>query len=211
MKRFLVIFMILLTLLSLTAVCVSAEVNEGADEGIAEDQVSGGIADVIAGIWEKYAGAIFSALTLITSLLLAYFFKRGLVPVVWNGLDQISRAGQAAEETATALAKSCDERIAAFCEVAAPILDAARCFTEQAGAMAEYIRALEERMAETEGERACMRTLMRGVAEMLFGVFSAANLPQYAMEQLGQKYAQLMAALSDSAEVEHAGQASTDL
>ena len=55
---------------------------------------------------------------------------------------------------------------------------------------------LEEKLAAAEDDRAREETLWRGVADLLYGVFSAANLPDYAKEQLGARYAALLAVAS---------------
>ncbi len=149
-------------------------------------------------IWDTYAGEIFSVLTLITSLVLAYFYKRGLVPIVWNGLDRINRAGAEATEAAKALAASTDERLSAFFTRAEPILSEIGTAAATATELAAYVKILETRVEENESERAKMEALMAGVADMLYGVFTSANLPAYAKEQIGARYHAITSLLRDS-------------
>ncbi len=159
-----------------------------------EDRTFG---EVVNYIWDTYAGEIFSALTLLTSLVLAYFYKRGLVPVVWNGLDRINRASTAASDAARSLAVSTDEKLSAFTERVEPVLTDIDAAAKSTAALTDYIRTLEARISEAEEDRALVRAIMAGVADMLYGVFTAANLPAYAKEQIGTRYTAIAALLKD--------------
>ncbi len=216
MKRIFCIFLILTCILALPAISAHAEEATATEEAlpvapatedIARDNTApvdeGDFWHILSNIWSEYSGEIFSALTLFVSLLLAYFYKRGLVPTIWNGLEKINRAGTEANEVATSIAKTCDEKIEGFFEMAQPLLGGIATVTEQADALASYVKKLEARLEQTEDERTRIKVLMRSTADMLYGVFSAANLPQYAKEQLGQQYTHLLTALEGDAEVAH--------
>ncbi len=212
MKRLFILFCVLVTLLSVTVIGVSAEDTEEdttvtapvtSDEEVPENTgTSPSIApanpttdetsrpsfgEMVNHIWDSYAGEIFSGLTLLTSLVLAYFYKRGLVPVVWNGLDRLNRAGAAT-----------DAKLNEFISKAEPVLSGASHAADVAETLGQYVTALDERIRATEGERDRMETMMRGVADLLFGVFQAANLPAYAKEQLGARYNALLSALKEA-------------
>lgn len=89
-----------------------------------------------------------------------------------------------------------------FCLRAAPILERIAAVADGADALRAQAERMKEEMDAAESERARTAALMRGVADLLYGVFSAANLPAYAKEQLGQRYAALTA-LAAEAEVPH--------
>ncbi len=167
------------------------------DEEEPENTTSRSFGETVNYIWDTYAGEIFSALTLISSLVLAYFYKRGLVPTIWNGLNTISRTTEAATDAAKGIAESTDGKLSEFIQTAAPLLDTIRTASRETASMAESVLALETRLAATDGEREKMKAMMAGVADLLYGVFTAANLPTYAKEQLGQRYNALTCLLND--------------
>ncbi len=225
MKKFITVCLVLIFVLSCTVIGVAAldedthsetllpeeeplpppatEETPPADSPItdvpADDLAIRNFGETVNYIWDNYAGEIFSGLTLVTSLVLAYFYKRGLVPVIWNGLDRISRAG---EET--------EEKIAVFFERAEPILTHVSEVTSVADSLSDYVKTLEARVDAAENERARMEVLMSGVAEMLYGVFSAANLPVYAKEQLGARYHAIMNAINETGAI-HENKETTDI
>ncbi len=143
--------------------------------------------EIVNYIWDHYAGEIFSALSLVASLILAYFYKKGLMPVVWNGLDRITKTGAKTEE-----------KIDSFFTRIEPVLSEVNHATSVADNLGAYVKGLEKRLDESENDRARMEIMMAGVTEMLYGVFSAANLPAYAKEQLGERYNALMACIKEA-------------
>ncbi len=157
----------------------------------------GGFGVILSRIWENYASEIFSVLTLVTSLVLAYFYKRGLVPVVWSGIDRIGRASEEAGSAARTIAAATDTRLTEFISRVEPVLTGVEAAATQSLSLAEYIRHMEQSLADSETERERVRLVMAGVADLLFDVFSAANLPAYAKERLGTRYNALSAILNE--------------
>ncbi len=150
----------------------------------------------IAAFFEEHVGEIFSALTLVGSLALMCGYKRGFLPALCRGLDCVTRSTENFGRQALEVSEDTGNKIGSFLDGAAPLIERA----EQILAVAETLRdraaALEEKLAVAEDDRAREETLWRGVADLLYGVFSAANLPDYAKEQLGARYAALLAVAS---------------
>jgi hypothetical protein len=184
-----------------------AEPTESAPAGQEEgeestDSSAGGIGATLLNIWDAHASEIFSALTLFGSLMLAYAYKKGLMPTLWGGLNRIAASAEEASERAKTLSEAAQGSITTLTEATAPVLARVESLCNGAETLAAQAQTLEERIREAEDDRALVKTLMTGVAEMLYGVFTAANLPQYAKEQLGQKYASVTAALGGSSHEE---------
>ncbi len=147
---------------------------------------------------EEHMAELFSALTLVGSMVLAYSYKKGLVPTLWGGLSSIAKTAETTSERTRELAEAAEVSIAAMTDAAGPIFEKIEEMCKGAERLAQEARTLEERIAEAEHDRALVKTIMSGVADMLYGVFSSANLPQYAKEQIGQKYTAICAVLGES-------------
>lgn len=166
----------------------------------AEEQKSAG--GYILAFFETYAGELFSLLTLAGSLILMCGYKRGLLPTLYGGLNKIADYTRGVGEAASRLAEDTEGQMNDFCLRAAPILERIAAVADGADALRAQAERMKEEMDAAESERARTAALMRGVADLLYGVFSAANLPAYAKEQLGQRYAALTA-IAAEAEVPH--------
>ncbi len=224
MKRFIIFCLVLtcalsVTLLGVSAVEENAETVPAVSDGdavpvsigaatsddtadiSAETNAPRNFGDTINDIWDHYASEIFSALTLITSLLLAYFYKRGLVPVLLNGLDRMHRAGVTAQDAAQSLIDHTDENLSAFIARAEPLLAGMETATTTVATLSDYVRTLETRLEAGEDDRTLMTEVMRGVADMLYGVFTSANLPAYAKEQIGERYRAITTALGSAGDI----------
>lgn len=164
----------------------------------AEEKKSAG--DYVLAFFETYAGELFSLLTLAGSLILMCGYKRGLLPTLYGGLNKIADYTRGVGEAASRLAEDTEGQMNDFCLRAAPILERIAAVADGADALRAQAERMKEEMDAAESERARTAALMRGVADLLYGVFSAANLPAYAKEQLGQRYAALTA-LAAEAEV----------
>ena len=150
----------------------------------------------VAAFFETHVGEILSALTLVGSLILMYGYKRGFLPTLCRGLDCVTRSTESLGRQATETAQQTKLEIGSFLSSAAPLLERAEQILCVAEVLRDRTKELETRLAEAAGDRAREETLWRGVAGLLYGVFSAANLPDYAKEQLGARYAALLAAAS---------------
>lgn len=147
----------------------------------------------IAAFFETYIGEIFSALTLVGSLVLMCGYKRGFLPALCRGLDCVTRSTESLGRQAMETSEEAKTRLGAFLDRASPLLEQAEGILALANDLRTRAAALEGELALAADDRAREETLWRGVADLLYGVFSAANLPDYAKEQLGARYAALLA------------------
>lgn len=152
----------------------------------------------ITAFFETYAGEILSGLTLLGSILLMCGYKRGFLPTLCSGLDCLTRSAEAVGTEARESAAETQEEIRRFTAEAEPFLSRAVAMLDALETLRTRAEALESRLAEVTDEKARETILWRGVADLLYGVFSAANLPDYAKEQLGARYAALLTAAEGS-------------
>lgn len=213
MKGFLLVLTALLCLLCIP-LYASAEALPTAPEGI---DTSGGAAPTdtatrgesdawaqetvggrITAFFETYAGEILSGLTLLGSILLMCGYKRGFLPTLCSGLDCLTRSAEAVGTEARASAERTQEELQRFTAEAESFLSREVEMLDVLETLRTRAEALEIRLAEAADEKARETILWRGVADLLYGVFSAANLPDYAKEQLGARYAALLTAAEGS-------------
>ena len=193
MKKLVCILLLCLCLCS--CLCLVA----GAEEVVTTTEETGETTwgeDLLATV-EEHLAEVFSALTLVDSLILSYSYKKGLVPTLWGGLSSIAKTAETTSEKTRELAEAAEVTIASLTDTAAPIFEKIEKMCQGADRLALQARELEARVTEAENDRALMKTMMNGVADMLYGVFSSANLPQYAKEQIGQRYNAIRAALGE--------------
>ena len=150
----------------------------------------------IASFFEEHVGEIFSALTLVGSLALMCGYKRGFLPALCRGLDCVTRSTESFGQQALEVSEDTGNKIRSFLDGAAPLIERAEQILTVAEALRDRTAELERKLAGAENDRAREEMLWRGVADLLYGVFSAANLPDYAKEQLGARYAALLAVAS---------------
>ncbi len=148
---------------------------------------------VLLSVLDAHASELLSALTLVASLVLAHAYKKGLVPTLWGGLNSIARTVQDTGEQTRLLAETAQKSIDGVSQSAAPLLEQVEVLCGTAEETARQNAQLKSLIAQTETDRARMVTFMQGLAGMLYEVFSVANLPQYAKEQLGRTYTAIMA------------------
>ena len=189
-------------LLCCFGIAVSAE--EAEEQVVIEEDQTGTWGEQILSLIETHMAELFSALTLVGSMVLAYSYKKGLVPTLWGGLSSIAQTAEKTSERTRELAEMAEGSISSMTQAATPIFEKIEEMCKGADQLAEQARQLEVRVREAEDDRALVKTLMAGVADMLYGVFSSANLPQYAKEQIGQRYTAICSALGEGRhEAEH--------
>ena len=185
-------------------VAADAEAGKNAEGGEVPDQ-SAPLGDEtvretaggrIVAFFEAHIGEIFSALTLVGSLVLMCGYKRGFLPALCRGLDCVTRSTEQLGERAVEMSEETKGRLGTFLDTATPLFERAEQILTVAEALRERATELEKQLSEAAGDRAREETLWRGVADLLYGVFTAANLPDYAKEQLGKRYAALLAVAS---------------
>lgn len=198
------LFCLVLVCVLLCCFGIVASAEEAEEQVVIEEDQTGTWGEQILSLIETHMAELFSALTLVGSMVLAYSYKKGLVPTLWGGLSSIAQTAEKTSERTRELAEMAEGSISSMTQAATPIFEKIEEMCKGADQLAEQARQLEVRVREAEDDRALVKTLMAGVADMLYGVFSSANLPQYAKEQIGQRYTAICSALGEGRyEAEH--------
>jgi hypothetical protein len=140
-----------------------------------------------------HASEIFSFLSLIGTIAVSYFYKKGLLPSVKSALSALGGLVGGIKETSdkqreeqTVSARQTDERL---CE-----------FERLLGSYGKTLENMESRLiAEREVYDRLEKTnvILSGQIDMLYGVFVSASLPEYQKEQLGAQYNRLRALITE--------------
>lgn len=194
MKRFLITACLCLFLLMLMpSFALAAEGSAPAADTAAPTETEE--ADNLFFLFYERLGAhlpeVFSALSLLSACLLAFCYKKGLLPLLHDGLGAI---GSVTKDFGKAVEK-CAEESKEICENANNSIQFIKEFAES---MQNSIKEIEDKlddasMQKSEGER--LRLLMEGQVELLSDIFLSSSLPQFEKERVCKRVEQMRAAL----------------
>ena len=130
-----------------------------------------------------YSGEIMCALAFASSAVIAFLYKKGLLPTVKNGLSVIGNAVGSMKSTVEkgeSEAKAQSTRLIEMLDVTKDTVDGIR----------EGLDTLADKLASIEGEKAeqkRLRTILEGQTELLYDVFMSSSLPQYKKDEIGER------------------------
>ena len=164
--------------------------------GLADDadgEASENAFDVLWQAVSEHVGEIFSTLAFAGSLIIMFCYKKGLLPIVRDGILQLAGGVKSLGEHTDAVSASAAslERLLAD-EIArqeATLLTMERTLAALEGKLG----GIEER----DGEIAAFRTVMTHEVDMLHDIFMAAAMPQYMKDKVGAATAEMKAALAE--------------
>ena len=183
--------LILITLAS--AILVLGGISAAAESVTPEDQSDTGATDestatpnpfedIYTAVGE-FSSEILSLLTFIGSLIVAFAYKRGLLPTVKNGIGAIGGAvGQL--KTATEDCSKHQERI--LKEFTERLETTEEVLISYATTIEEMAK-IAESSADAAKDRAAMKTLMNAQIDMLYDIFMTSSLPQYQKDAVGER------------------------
>ena len=196
------ILFIILTAILIFAVSASAafaaepadaapEISEEGEEAIC-DGFFGELYNEVA----ENADKILAALTFIGALIIAFAYKKGLIPLLNGALSNMnSMITKLKEETENSVIENesvgeiIKERLAASEEVIATLTSS--------------IEALEEKLksvSETKRDSEKAKIIMNAQIDMLYEIFMSSALPQYSKDRVGERVAEMKAHLTESEE-----------
>jgi F0F1-type ATP synthase membrane subunit b/b' len=131
----------------------------------------------------EHSEKILSALAAIASLLLAFTYRRGLMPTLkgalekmCEGLGKIKTASEKQSENASLLLSKAEEKLEES--------------KEALTAITKRLEELEEKLSESlEGkdEREKMKIILSSQTDMLYDIFMSSALPQYQKDMVGER------------------------
>ena len=188
-KLIAIIFAAALMLGIMTVGASAAEAPEG--EPIAEESENF-FAEVVEVI-ETNSDKILSALAFIGSIVLAFTYKRGLLPTLSKTLGNIgSSVKSIGESTEKSLCDNADTMSA----INSHIKDIGELFD----GLSEDVSALNKKLDSYEEDKlsaAAMSEIMRAQVDMLYEIFMSSSLPHYQKEAVGERISEMKRLLSE--------------
>ena len=136
---------------------------------------------------------ILSLITLSASLVLAFAFKKGLVPLLSNTLAKIGDSVTHIKEKGDENGKIIDtfgEKVSCRIEMLESLISD---LSEKLNELAVSLDEAERRA----GDREKLTTLINGQIDMLYDVFMSSSLPHYQKEAVGARIAEMREAIKD--------------
>ncbi len=140
-----------------------------------------------------YATEIFCALTFVGSLILAYAYKCGLIPIIKGGIGALSATVSHIKETA----ERSEEKTGEIGKTVADRLGSAETALGDISEMLSLMAAKLDRLEADGDERRKMRIVMNAEVDMLYSIFMTSALPQYQKDEVGARIAKMREVMGD--------------
>ncbi len=135
----------------------------------------------------KNSDKILSALTFIGSLILAFTYKKGLLPIVKGSLSTLGGAvTKLKEETEGHMENTLKYALA----VKEKLDSAEKLFTSLAERLDTLAEELKDVSANEQKNRK-FREIMNAQVDMLYEIFMSSSLPQYQKDSVGEKISEM--------------------
>lgn len=194
-NNFKYIAVILLTVIMSLFFTVSASAEEAAQtvtESIPEENFFSKVYDEIS----SYTDEIFCALTFVGSLILAFAYKKGLLPLIeksllsiGNTVNKIKENTKESADKSGELNKNIDIRLTQASELIERLSERISSLSES---LAESLE--DEKKARLETKE--IRTVTEAQIDMLYSIFMSSALPQYQKDEIGERVAKMKEALA---------------
>ena len=140
---------------------------------------------------KNYTTEILCALSFVGSLILAYAYKSGLLPIIKNGIgaiastvSKIKDTTERGEEKTDGLSRELREKLSNT-ESALLKLNDSLCDMEKQ----------LDNLSDEAGEREKLNLILSAQIDMLYGIFMTSSLPQYQKDEVGARIAEMREAL----------------
>ena len=185
---YLLMVMTLFLTLSVNALAAESAPVETIPEAEEENELS-----ILFDALSENSDKIFSLLAFVSSIIVIFIYKRGLIPLVNTGLCAMKKStddfDDKASESLTKTERSLDILTSKFISL------------ENGGDMiAKGLSEISERlegMIKSEKEKQLFKNVMLSQIDMLYEVFMQSGLPQYSKDALGERVAKMKKSLAE--------------
>lgn len=209
--KILISISLVLTLFLCTGIISLASVSEGAkyegyDEQLAENVTADNTEELTANVFSRvfeeiknYATEIFCAMTFVGSLILAYAYKKGLLPLVEKALVSIGSAVtniKEKTESGELAAKDLGIQLTKRLDSAQELM---LTLTERIQSMDEVLSEVKKKEDNKETDSKNLSLIVSAQIDMLYDIFMTSALPQYQKDAIGERVAVMKEALRGDA------------
>ena len=201
MKKFLLIFLLMLFAAFSLQISVYAEAEqptsptyeETTPTSPTEEETDATLSGAVLVFLEQNGDDICQYLSLGLSVVLAWLFKKGVLPSLSGSMGNISKTldgGIAAlKEQGESLAGYTKSSLKDFSEAIAPALENFSRITQNATDTEEKLKALEAELEAAKKDRRRANAQLQAQMDLFYAFFMGTNLPQYQKDRLGECYA----------------------
>lgn len=151
---------------------------------------------------KSYATEIFCAMTFIGSLILAYAYKKGLIPLVEKTLISIggavSKIREKTESGALATEKLGEDLLARLEDSETVI----KALVDRIGSMNDDLASVKSSELERNEKSNELSVIIMTQIDMLHDIFMTSALPQYQKDAVGERVAKMKEALAKNGKTE---------
>lgn len=198
-NRIKLLIAVMLILVSALVLSVSASAQEAESTELA-DGTEENVFDKMYADVSEYATEILCAMTFAGSIILAFAYKKGLLPIVKGSLLSI---GNAVSKVKDSVGESAEKGVKLGESIEKGLENTKTVLDGLVKKISELDTALEERLSD-ESERAheaeVLRLVLLSQIEMLRDIFMSAALPQYQKDAVGERIAKMKGALEENGE-----------
>ncbi len=181
---------------SATEVKTQADTSENSSNAYESEQPSTENTNPFAEVYKyacTHADDIFSVLAFIGSLVLAFAYKKGLMPTLSSALGNLRTSVKTISDTAE---KTLAENENAYADFKANM----ELIGKGLDTLCISVAELNKRLCESEkqaDEAKAMKTIMSAQVDMLYNIFMSSSLPQYSKDAVGERISEMRAALAE--------------
>ena len=146
--------------------------------------------------FEENASEIFSILAFIGSLIIMLSYKKGLLPIITDGL----KALKSGIKTVNDKSELFNEHAIGICDSIDARLERAEKITEAVLKSAETVEEDIAEIKKTSAENEQLKVILTAQIDMLYEIFMSASLPQYLKDNVGERIAEMKSALTKEVE-----------
>ena len=195
MKKIISISILFILLLSLFLLPISAL---DASDPQAEASEALGFTDTLSAFFTENADTLLGVLTLVGSLIVAFLYKTGLLPMLRSGLSALGELMGKSRELTESFTKEAGERFSHMEESLTPMVEAMQNGEKTLASLAERLLLLETALEKSESERRTTSEVLRTETELFYELLSSVNLPEAQKESMTESYYRLKRVLEEA-------------
>lgn len=196
--KYLIASLLLVAFTLLGAVCVSAEEIYTEETYTTENGDETSFFDKVYGEVTAYASEILCALTFTGSLMLAFAYKKGLLPLVEKSLITIGNAVTKIKENTKESTELSSQLGINIGQRLSDTQDLIKQLTERIGTLEEALNCSLENENESRLEGKQLRLVVDAQIDMLYDIFMSSALPQYQKDAVGERIAKMKGAIREN-------------
>ena len=171
--------------------------SRDATEDIPPDRIP--LTAALSDFFKENGSTLLGVLTLLGSLLVAFFYKAGLLPMVRAGLSALKELIGKSHAVTERFTQDANEIFSRIEEQTKPTLALAERSITLIESLEERLGVLEEALRASESDRRATAAVLRTETELFYELLHSVNLPEAQKESMTESYYRLKRELEANA------------